>query len=931
MIQPSDNDKNKKNEKLKEKEKEKEKKSKPIKKKDFVISAPTNFRSFDDPIPIQSQPPPPQQQEDNNDTQPPSQQQQQQQQQQQPPPLPNKNNCKLLPNNSNNNNNKDNLDELNEKIYFKVSKELLEDVKKWENKKQEYSKSIDSLLLKKQEQLNQIFRDYLLEMRPILDKHFANNDEMMDEKLKNEILENEEQRIQQVQQKLFGSKNASILTIESKIRLKRREIDMHNKITLIQSVVRGWLAKRRYKKLRSNIQRRQLCLQEIVETERKYVESLSLMIRLFLVPLQNQKKDLLSPTEIQSIFANSSVIYGVHKELLDTLELSLKFNNGNGIGGINGYGNNNNNNNSNVNSSDCKSIAECFLSLSPFLKLYTQYINNFNNASSTLIECKKRDSKINQFFFKDNRDNAQLGKRDFLDLQIQPVQRIPRYKLLLSELLSCTPTDHRDYENVKKALSVIQELALNINESKRTAEGLEKIILIQSCLTKFIELVKPHRRLIKDGPLLFERRGKLKERYLFLFNDSLLLCKKLNNILSTSDHNSISSSSNNSGIGGGNSGNNSVNSFSSIISISNFNSDIRFLPISFMDMNNVIVLPTQDPEYQHGFAILGNEHLYFYSKNAIEQHEWLLILKEISKELDQNLNSLRKETSELDLKDSMLNPLVKQHDSNRDSLLLATSITNPKRQSKILSEQQQQQINSQPRVVERYSGSSSNNNGNLSNSGGSNSPSSFSPQFNRSNGSIGSNGDSINNSPTQSQIIQPPSPLSSVQTISSPPPFILPQQHQQQVQQPIADLTIRELLSIYSEINELQKEMINPSNQFEVLFNGQLGQINMIRQQYPNVEMIYNKLTQILQRLSTLKNQSNALLSNQNTIQLLQNVIVQGKDHIGAYNEWIKRTYPMGPSDPSSTQPRFLTINFMKWYNNLHTVWGQILDLKQQL
>lgn len=62
---------------------------------------------------------------------------------------------------------------------------------------------------------------------------------------------------------------------------------------------------------------------------------------------------------------------------------------------------------------------------------------------------------------------------------IQPVQRVPRYRLLLAELLKCTPETHPDYEPCEKALLKIEDVAIHVNESVRAKENQEKLLQIQ--------------------------------------------------------------------------------------------------------------------------------------------------------------------------------------------------------------------------------------------------------------------------------------------------------------------------------------------------------------------------------------------------------------------------------------------------------------------
>lgn len=47
---------------------------------------------------------------------------------------------------------------------------------------------------------------------------------------------------------------------------------------------------------------------------------------------------------------------------------------------------------------------------------------------------------------------------------------IPRYNMLIAELIKQTPENHVDLVNLKEALSALQAVALEINEAVREAE-----------------------------------------------------------------------------------------------------------------------------------------------------------------------------------------------------------------------------------------------------------------------------------------------------------------------------------------------------------------------------------------------------------------------------------------------------------------------------
>lgn len=68
--------------------------------------------------------------------------------------------------------------------------------------------------------------------------------------------------------------------------------------------------------------------------------------------------------------------------------------------------------------------------------------------------------------------NQGLDLRGFL---IMPVQRVPRYKVLIEELLKVTPDHFPDKEPLKQALKSIKETATFIDETTRFKEGLTSV------------------------------------------------------------------------------------------------------------------------------------------------------------------------------------------------------------------------------------------------------------------------------------------------------------------------------------------------------------------------------------------------------------------------------------------------------------------------
>lgn len=109
-------------------------------------------------------------------------------------------------------------------------------------------------------------------------------------------------------------------------------------------------------------------------------------------------------------------------------------------------------------------------------------------------------------------------------LMISPVQRVPRYKLLLQEMLKMTPLSHADRADLRRALKAVSEVATHINEEVRTQENRRAIRRIEKEFLYDPGFVAPHRLLIRRGPLLKQTRHENQLCEFFLFSDILVRC-----------------------------------------------------------------------------------------------------------------------------------------------------------------------------------------------------------------------------------------------------------------------------------------------------------------------------------------------------------------------------------------------------------------------
>jgi hypothetical protein len=158
------------------------------------------------------------------------------------------------------------------------------------------------------------------------------------------------------------------------------------------------------------------------------------------------------------------------------------------------------------------------------LKMYQPYINNYNHALETFSKLNKENPEWVKFL---KAAEAKCTWRELFNYLIQPVQRIPRYGILMKEIQKSTPTLHPDAANVKKAIEKIEALTEYLNEKKAKAEQLNKMLALENCFYNLREsIVKAGRNFIKEGSFFADSKKGSKYIFLFLFDDVLLITRQ---------------------------------------------------------------------------------------------------------------------------------------------------------------------------------------------------------------------------------------------------------------------------------------------------------------------------------------------------------------------------------------------------------------------
>ncbi|EIN13540.1 hypothetical protein PUNSTDRAFT_109739 [Punctularia strigosozonata HHB-11173 SS5] len=325
------------------------------------------------------------------------------------------------------------------------------------------------------------------------------------------------------------------------------------------------------RKFKDDKSKRSMIVREIIETERTYVKGLQELVDIYIKPAEapvntlagsSSKKETVVPAiERKVVFGGVEALFSFHKEsFLPALErvASPLMQPSSALATADADGS--------LSMAVARNVAQTFISHAAFMKMYSTYINNFDNSvnrlkqwttdrppaagtmsppsvmspssstgsqlaglglrisasvaadsaaidgatSSTISQARLSSGQRKRIkaYLKRCRTNPRHSQLNLEGYLLLPVQRIPRYRLLLEQLGGSTvPTNDQMQDPLDKAVEEISSLATNMNEGKRDSESRRKLVQWQSRIRgKFPSpLVQPHRRLIMDGPLRLTR------------------------------------------------------------------------------------------------------------------------------------------------------------------------------------------------------------------------------------------------------------------------------------------------------------------------------------------------------------------------------------------------------------------------------------------
>lgn len=160
---------------------------------------------------------------------------------------------------------------------------------------------------------------------------------------------------------------------------------------------------------------------------------------------------------------------------------------------------------------------------------YATYAKKHSEAAQELKDLRSKNDELRKYLEKRSADGAKMTLEGLL---IAPVQRIPRYRLLLEELIKSYrgTTDEAEIaqvEALQKALSNIKNTAQFINEEIRDFSRANNLTAVENLFFEQPQMTfaGPNRSVVMHGPLLkltlTKKKQRFVKRYVFLFSDVL--------------------------------------------------------------------------------------------------------------------------------------------------------------------------------------------------------------------------------------------------------------------------------------------------------------------------------------------------------------------------------------------------------------------------
>ncbi|OZC09639.1 hypothetical protein X798_03333 [Onchocerca flexuosa] len=259
------------------------------------------------------------------------------------------------------------------------------------------------------------------------------------------------------------------------------------------------------KRSRTSIRRhndvRNMAIRELCDTEKTFVENLEYLTQKYMRPLRQPLEcTLIDPILADKIFYKVPEILIHHQHFLaalcdrlDTFQADAR------IGDV---------------------LLSHFRKQS-MVDTYIAFVDNFKFSKQSIKQARERPA-FEKYYMRCRRDHR--NKLDLDSLLISPIQRVPRYELIVKQIIKHTSVEHADYDSLLVAQKYIHELATKINRQKEESEEMEQRLReIEAIVDGLDDLVTTGRSFNRYDVVTVLGVNQNKQRCLFLMSDQIIV------------------------------------------------------------------------------------------------------------------------------------------------------------------------------------------------------------------------------------------------------------------------------------------------------------------------------------------------------------------------------------------------------------------------
>jgi hypothetical protein len=256
-----------------------------------------------------------------------------------------------------------------------------------------------------------------------------------------------------------------------------------------------------------------LVFKELVKTEQTYLEDLSSIMNVYVKPFSQKKVALLENHLVVVFFTTLEQIDTLHGRLYkDICSVYAKLIKLPPLGAHPQV------------ESLLSELGSVFIQYSGLFKLYRQYMRLYDIALAEVTNCK---DEVVQELLQAGQTSTLMKGATLDSLVIKPIQRLPRYELLLKRILEFTDQEESScYVSVQEAVQSLSKSVNYVNEVAGERARASKLLALESQFLGSISLLNASRRFIYEGKLKMIKSKKDYKYYFHLFNDMLLYSTK---------------------------------------------------------------------------------------------------------------------------------------------------------------------------------------------------------------------------------------------------------------------------------------------------------------------------------------------------------------------------------------------------------------------